>query len=246
MRPVADQLAIFVIEPGDEMVGIIARFLFRIADDHVHPQTVIKRAVVGGGALVDCPHATGKLVFGLGPHQVDVALRAAELQRVGGITAEIEQRTAILLIGPRRLGADAFEIVDLALEIDRVAGPGLTQDLHHLVAAPVAEGAVGDFARKIRTDDVQRQPALEHVIKCGDGAGQHDRLHFTATDGGKEIDPLGDRRATGDEAQRVLADLVGERGQRMLRKPWDSAFLAIAEQCSKFDRRAPSGTPSWA
>jgi hypothetical protein len=39
-----------------------------------------------------------------GPHQIDVAMLGAQLQRVGRIAAEIQQRAAILLIGLCRRG----------------------------------------------------------------------------------------------------------------------------------------------
>ncbi len=76
-------------------------------------------------------------------------MRAAELQRVGRIAAEIEKRAAILLIGGAGSVGHVLEIVDLALEVDFVARPGLTQDFHDLVAAAaVTKRAVGDFAGK--------------------------------------------------------------------------------------------------
>jgi hypothetical protein len=89
------------------------------------------------------------MLLGLGPHQVDVALRAAQFQRIGRIAAEIQQRPAVLLIGLCRVGGSPRNLVDLAVVFDVVARPGLAQDLHHLVAALVAIGAVGHLAGEV-------------------------------------------------------------------------------------------------
>jgi hypothetical protein len=74
--------------------------------------------------------------------------------------------------------------------IDGVARPGLAQDLHHLVAAAIAERAVGLLARKIRRDHVQRQPALQHVVQRGHRARQHDRVQLAAADRRQQVDPV--------------------------------------------------------
>ena len=176
------------------------------------PQAVIERAVVLLGHGMHRPHPLGEVFLLFGPHQVDVAMLAAEIQRIGRVAAEIEERAA-LLIRLGRVGGQAHEIIDLALVVDLVAGPSLLEDLDHLARALVTELALGLLARKIRGDDIQRQAAFQHVIERGDGARQHDRLHLAAADRSQQVDLRGDRRAARNEAQRVLPDLVGGGAQ---------------------------------
>lgn len=127
-------------------------------------------------------HPLGDHLLGFGPHQVDIALRPAKLERIGRIAAEVEQRAAVLLIGPRRICRQPRDLVDLAVVFDVIARPRLAQDLDQLVAAAIAEGAVGDFARKIRRDDIEREPPPEHVVERRDGAREHDGLQLAAAD----------------------------------------------------------------
>ena len=199
------------------MLGIFARLGLGIAHDHVDAQPVIKRAAIAFGHRVHIAHPLGDLFLGFGPHQVDIAMLAAQLQRVGRIAPEIQKRPAGL-IGARRIGRQPRELINLALIVDGVARPGLLEDLDHLARALIAKGAVGHFARKIGGDDIYRQPPLQHVIKRGDGARQHDRLHLTAAHGGQKVDLVGDRCAARHETQRVLAHLVGG-GAKDIAKP---------------------------
>jgi hypothetical protein len=46
MRAVADQRAVFIVKLGDEVLGILARFSFGIAHDHMHAQAIVERAVI--------------------------------------------------------------------------------------------------------------------------------------------------------------------------------------------------------
>ena len=167
---------------------------------------------MGGGAGMHRPHLVGQRGFGRGPHQVHVAVATAQFQRIGRVAAEVQQRPAGLP-GPRRVGRQALELVDLALVVDAVLRPGLLQDLDHLMAAAVAAGAIFDLAGKVRRDDVDGEPALQHVVERGDGARQHGRLHLTAAHGGEQVHALRLRRHGGGEAQRVLPHLERRRAQ---------------------------------
>ena len=104
---------------------------------------------------------------------------------------------------------DQVELVDLAVVIDAVLGPGLPEDLHHLAGSAVAQLAAFLLAGEVRGDDVERQPALQHVVQRGHRAGEHDRVHLAAADRRQQVHAGGQRRHGGDEAQGVLADLVG-------------------------------------
>src|SRR3546814_1989454 len=73
MGPVADQLAVFVVEPGAQMVGIVPRFLLGVAHDHMDAQPVLERASMRLGSRMDGLHALGTLFLRLGPHPVAVA-----------------------------------------------------------------------------------------------------------------------------------------------------------------------------
>ena len=165
------------------------------------------------GALVDRHHPRRQFLAGLGPHQIDIAMLRAQLDRRRRVAAEIQERAAILLIGPRGLRRQPAEIIDLALVIDLVLRPGLFQDLDHLARALVAVGAVFLLTGEIGTDDVDRQPAFQHVVEGGHRARQHDRLHFAAAHRREQVHLRGDRRTAGDKAQRVLPDLIGGRAQ---------------------------------
>ena len=211
-RALADHLAQLVIEFRDQMLGIFTRLGLGIAHDHVDAQPVVERAAITLGHRVHIAHPLGDLFLGFGPHQVDIAMLAAQLQRIGRIAPEIQKRPA-RLIGPRRVGRHPRELVNLALVVDGVARPGLLEDFDHLARALIAKGAVGHLARKIGRDDIHRQPPLQHVIERGDGARQHDRLHLATAHGGQKIDLVGDRRAARHETQRVLAHLVGGGAQ---------------------------------
>jgi len=78
-----------------------------------------------------------------------------------------------------------------------------------LARALIAVVAVGFFAGEVRADDVEGQAAFKHVVECGNRSRQHDGLHLAAANRRQQVDAVRDRRATGDEAQRVLPDLVG-------------------------------------
>ena len=73
----------------------------------------------------------------------------AQLQRRRAVTAKVQERTAVLLVRPDRVGAQTLELVNLAFVIDLVLRPGLLEDLDHLPGALVAVVAIGLFTREI-------------------------------------------------------------------------------------------------
>lgn len=56
---------------------------------------------------------------------------AAQVERIGRVAAEIQQRAAGL-IGDDRIGGQAREVIDLAFVIDLALRPSLFQDLNYL------------------------------------------------------------------------------------------------------------------
>ena len=69
-----------------------------IAHDHVHPQPMVQPPAMRLGASMHIFHALGQQVLGFWPHQIDVALCAAQIQRLGaaamGVAAQKSAETA--------------------------------------------------------------------------------------------------------------------------------------------------------
>ena len=211
----ADLAAFFVVQFGDQFAGVLARFGLGVAHDHVHTQTVVQHAAVMGGTRMHIAHTLRQHLAGFRPHQVHITVRTTQLQRRRTVAAEVQERAAVLLVRPDRVGAQALELVDLAFVIDLVLRPGLLEDLDDLPGALVAVVTVGFFTREIGGNDVQRQPALEHVVQRGHGTRQHGGVHLTAADGCQQIDARGQRRHGGHKAQRVLPHLVRRGAQHI-------------------------------
>ena len=211
-RPVADRLPLRLVELRDDVVGVFAGFGLRVADDHVGAQAIIEGAVVALGHLVDRPHPPLQRFDSLGPHQIDITVLPAELERIGRVPPEVQQRPA-RLVGPHRIGGQTFELVDLALMVDLIPGPGLLEDFHHFTRALVAEWAGLSLTGKVRRDDVDGQSAFEHVVEGRHRPREHDRLHLPAAHGREQVDPIGDGRAARDKRERILPDLIGRRAE---------------------------------
>ena len=133
---------------------------------------------------------------------------AAEIEGIGRVAAEIQQRSTGL-VGPYRVGGQPLELVDLALVVDLIPRPRLLEDFHHLARALIAERAGLGLTGKVRGDDVDGQPPFEHVVEGRDRAREHDRLHLPTAHGGEQVDPVGDGRAARHERKRILPDLIG-------------------------------------
>ena len=147
----------------------------------------------------------------VGPHQEHVTAGGGGFPRVFGEAAEIERGCLA------RDGGDArrseFEIVELALMVDRLAVEELAQDGHGFHGAGVARGGGQGFAGEIRRDDVDGEPAAEDLIDGGDLAGelgqphladahrhqQTDAAHLGGDGGGKRCGVKTERIARGEE-----------------------------------------------
>ena len=87
-----------------------------------------------------------------------------------------------------------------------VTPPGHPERVDRLVAVRAAlDGLAGLERREApegRVDDILRE--LERRKR----SREHDRLHLSATHGGKHVDLGSQRRTSGDEAQCILTDLI--------------------------------------
>ena len=98
---------------------------------------------------MDGAHALGQLFLGFGPHQVDIAMGGAQVNRLRRVATKVQQG-ATGLVGAHRVGRQALELVNLALVVDLVLRPGLFEDFDHLQRAAVAVLVAGGLAREIR------------------------------------------------------------------------------------------------
>mmetsp|Transcript_33633 Transcript_33633/g.43308 ORF Transcript_33633/g.43308 Transcript_33633/m.43308 type:complete len:217 (-) Transcript_33633:255-905(-) len=190
MGAVTDQLSIFIVELRHQVVCIFARLSFGVSDNNMHTEAIINHAIIVFSDGMNRFHPFGELVLGFRPHQIHIAMAPTEFERRWRVAAEIEQGAACL-IGFGWRCREPAEIIDLALIVELVLCPSLLQDLDDFVGAFVTIGALGDFARKVRTDHIQGQSPFEHMIQSRDRARQHDGLHFTASNRGEHIDRLG-------------------------------------------------------
>ena len=154
-------------------------------------------------------HPRLKVGPGFRPHQIDITEFTAQIERRWRIAAEIEEWPPILLIGTRRIGIQPLKLVNLAIMVDFILRPGLFENLYHLARTVIAIGTFLGLAGKVRADNIDRQPAFQHVIQCRQCACQHDGLHLSAPHGSQKIDLMGQRGTSGNKGQRVLPDLIG-------------------------------------
>lgn len=101
LRPLADQPAVLVVEPGHEVLRVLPSLGPGVADDDVDAKPVVERPAMGRGPLGHVAHPLGDALLGLGPHEVHVAGLRAEVERFGRAAAEVEERP-VLLVGPGR------------------------------------------------------------------------------------------------------------------------------------------------
>ena len=112
--PVADRAAGFIIELRDQFLRKLARFLLRIAHNHMHTQPIIQSATIGGRPCMYRLHPLAQIFLGLRPHEIDITMFGAKLDRIGRIAAKIKQRATVLLIGTGRLRTNPLEVINLS------------------------------------------------------------------------------------------------------------------------------------
>jgi len=92
MGPVADHLPVFVIKFRHDVIGVFARLGFGVADDHMHAQPIIQRAVV---CLGDRVHRFQMMLIVSRPFSIWSSVAMVRASMMGCISP---QRTAASML----------------------------------------------------------------------------------------------------------------------------------------------------
>ena len=139
------------------------------AHDHVGPVAEPQLAAVPGRPgphVLDHRPDPGQRVR---PHQEHVGRLRGHLAGRLGQAAEVERGTAALGPQPRRVQGQVHE---LAVEVDRLAVEQIPQHGHGLQRAPVTRARLQLLPGQVGGDDVDREPAVQHLVQGGDLPGQ--------------------------------------------------------------------------
>ena len=103
---------------------------------------------------------------------------------------------------------------EIGIRRPRGGGPTAQQEsqrIHGLRRALVTHRSRLHSTRKIRRDDVDGQPSLEHLIERGDLPGELRGPELTTTHGQQETNPSGQRGHASGEGRGVDAERVSRR-----------------------------------
>ena len=201
------------VQPRDQPPGRGPRFVLGGPDDHVRTVAEPQLTSVPGRPRPHVGDHRRDAFQGVRPHQVHVGGLRGDLARRVGQPAEVERRGASGRVQPRRV---QVEVHELAVVRDVLAVQQVAQHAHDLERAAVPRRRLQCLAGQVRGDDVDGQPAAEHLVDGGELARELRRPHLAHPHRDQQPHPPQQRRDPGCECDRVDAHRVAGRQQEVV------------------------------